>query len=77
MELVEIARRLRNDVKRLRFAKPVAYVYSPLDYAWKPHRAYLERYGSSWKARHGSVIQALERGQFRGLAGLAGFLAGL
>ena len=45
MELVEIARRLRNDVDRLAFAKPVAYVYNPLDYAWKPHRAYLERYG--------------------------------
>jgi single-strand selective monofunctional uracil DNA glycosylase len=46
VELVEIARRLRNDVERLRFAKPVAYVYSPLDYAWNAHRAYLERYGS-------------------------------
>jgi single-strand selective monofunctional uracil DNA glycosylase len=45
VELVEIARRLRSDVARLAFAKPVAYVYSPLAYAWKPHRAYLERYG--------------------------------
>lgn len=45
MELVEIARRLRSDVARLAFAKPVAYVYNPLAYAWKPHRAYLERYG--------------------------------
>jgi single-strand selective monofunctional uracil DNA glycosylase len=45
VELVEIARRLRNDVNRLAFAKPVAYVYNPLDYAWKPYRAYLERYG--------------------------------
>jgi single-strand selective monofunctional uracil DNA glycosylase len=45
VELVEISRRLRNDVNRLAFARPVAYVYNPLDYAWKPHRAYLERYG--------------------------------
>jgi len=45
VELVDIARRLRGDVERLRFTKPVAYVYSPLAYAWKPHRAYLERYG--------------------------------
>lgn len=45
MELVEVARRLRDDVARLKFAPPVAYVYNPLDYAWKPHRAYLERYG--------------------------------
>ncbi len=46
MELVEIARRLRDDVARLRFAPPVAYVYNPLAYAWKPHRNYLERYGA-------------------------------
>jgi len=45
VELVDIARRLRNDVGHLKFAKPVAYVYNPLDYAWKPHRDYLERYG--------------------------------
>ena len=45
MELVAIARRLRSDVSCLKFAAPVAYVYNPLAYAWKPHRAYLERYG--------------------------------
>ena len=45
VDLVAIARRLRDDVARLRFAPPVAYVYNPLDYAWKPHHAYLERYG--------------------------------
>ena len=48
MELVEIARRLRDDVARLRFGPPVEFVYNPLDYAWKPHRAYLELYGKSW-----------------------------
>ncbi len=46
MELVEIARRLRADVTRLEFSPPVAYVYDPLEYAWAPHRAYLERYGN-------------------------------
>lgn len=45
MELVEIARRLRKDVDRIAFSRPVTYVYNPLDYAWKPHCAYLERYG--------------------------------
>ena len=45
MDLVDIARRLRDDVARLKFAPPVAVVYNPLDYAWKPHCAYLERYG--------------------------------
>jgi len=46
VELVDIARRLRVDVARLKFAPPVDYVYNPLEYAWKPHRAYLERYGA-------------------------------
>ena len=30
----------------LRFAPPVTHVYNPLDYAWKAHREYLERYGT-------------------------------
>jgi len=46
VELVEIARRLRDDVARLQFAPPVDYVYNPLEYAWKSHRAYLARYGA-------------------------------
>lgn len=45
MDLVAIARHLRSDVSRLKFAAPVAYVYNPLVYAWKPHRAYLQRFG--------------------------------
>ncbi|MEM7167323.1 MAG: uracil-DNA glycosylase family protein [Planctomycetota bacterium] len=45
MKLTGIARRLMREVNDLEFADPVAYVYNPLDYAWKPHRAYLERYG--------------------------------
>lgn len=43
--LVRIARRLRAAVEDLRFGPPVAYVYDPLRYAWKPHRHYLLRYG--------------------------------
>ena len=27
------------------FSPPVAHVYNPLDYAWRAHRAYLDRYG--------------------------------
>lgn len=46
MTLERIARRLREEVDALEFAPPVAYVYNPLDYAWAPHRAYLQRYGS-------------------------------
>jgi single-strand selective monofunctional uracil DNA glycosylase len=46
MELVEIARELRQAVAELEFAPPVRYVYRPLDYAWAAHRSYLERYGA-------------------------------
>ena len=43
--LVAAARALSDSVDRLRFGAPVAHVYNPLDYAWKPHEAYLRRYG--------------------------------
>jgi len=45
MTLIEIARTLRADVSGLTFKPPVTRVYHPLDYAWEPHRAYLERFG--------------------------------
>ena len=44
--LVPIAERLRKRTRPLRFAPPVTHVYAPLDYAWEPHRLYLERYGN-------------------------------
>ncbi|MFN9943992.1 MAG: single-stranded DNA-binding protein, partial [bacterium] len=44
--LIEAARRLGDEVARLRFDAPVAHVYNPLDYAWAPHEAWLRRYGS-------------------------------
>ncbi|HVS02987.1 MAG TPA: uracil-DNA glycosylase family protein [Thermoanaerobaculia bacterium] len=43
--LITIARDLRDEVARLRFGHPVAYVYNPLEYAWDVHRRYLERFG--------------------------------
>ena len=43
--LWSIARRLRCEVAGLRFAPPVTHVYNPLEYAWRSHREYLERYG--------------------------------
>ncbi len=46
MSLVAIAKRLRDDVARLRFGPPVHHVYNPLDYAWAPHVLYLRRYGA-------------------------------
>lgn len=52
MQLIAIARRLRREVDRLTFGAPVACVYNPLDYAWQPYCAYLERYGSA----HPSIL---------------------
>lgn len=44
--LIDVARDLSDAVDRLAFSPPVSAVYNPLDYAWEPHRAYLERFGS-------------------------------
>ena len=45
-ELVAVAQQLRRRTRSLRFDLPVTHVYAPLDYAWAPHRLYLERYGA-------------------------------
>ena len=42
--LIDIASTLKEQVNTLEFTPPVAYVYNPLEYAWEPHRAYLERW---------------------------------
>lgn len=47
--LVTAATALRDAVDRLTFAEPITHVYNPLDYAWEPHRIYLERFGGSPK----------------------------
>jgi single-strand selective monofunctional uracil DNA glycosylase len=43
--LIGSVERMKARLKRVRFGPPVAYVYSPLDYAWPIARAYYERYG--------------------------------
>jgi single-strand selective monofunctional uracil DNA glycosylase len=47
--LAAIARDLRRELAALEFAPPVAYVYRPLEYAWGPHREFLERWGAAPK----------------------------
>jgi single-strand selective monofunctional uracil DNA glycosylase len=47
--LIAASRTLCQRVGRLVFADPVAYVYSPLDYARTLHEAYLSRYGQAPK----------------------------
>lgn len=55
MSLVSISRTLSQSVEELveqdrETGLPVApFIYNPLAYAWAPHRAYLEKYGSSPK----------------------------
>ena len=44
--LVEISRELAARVDALAFPS-VPHVYNPLDYAWAPHEAYLERWGAA------------------------------
>lgn len=43
------AAELRNAVDQLQFDSPVAYVYNPLDYAWKAHCSYLKKYAATKK----------------------------
>lgn len=49
VRLVSAAERLCERVNGLRFGRPVACVYNPLEYAWGPHEAYLRRWGASRK----------------------------
>jgi single-strand selective monofunctional uracil DNA glycosylase len=46
MDLITVARRLRRETAALTFGGEVAHVYRPLDYAWAPHRLYLQRFGA-------------------------------
>ncbi|MGH7627401.1 MAG: uracil-DNA glycosylase family protein [Gemmatimonadaceae bacterium] len=59
--LTSITRDLRRETVAMRFAPPVAYVYRPLEYAWAPHRSYLERYGA---ARNGVLLVGMNPGPF-------------
>lgn len=49
MDLITISETLAGELDQLHFSAPVAHVYNPLRYAWKPHREYLLRYGNSGK----------------------------
>ncbi len=48
-ELVEAALELAQRTAKLKFPPPVEYVYHPLEYAWRPHEAYLRRHGQGEK----------------------------
>ncbi len=47
--LLAAAENLKDQANSLSFSSPVEWVYNPLDYAWIPHKAYLEKYGNDRK----------------------------
>ena len=44
---LDAAKTMRKKLDALTFAPPVAAVYDPLDYAWKPFERYVARYGAT------------------------------
>lgn len=46
---IAATRRLSRELAGLSFSAPVSHTYHTLEYAWQPHQAYLDRYGSSPK----------------------------
>jgi single-strand selective monofunctional uracil DNA glycosylase len=48
-QLIVAARKLAEDVDRLKFKPPVTHVYNPLDYAWPAHEKYLRKFGNGKK----------------------------
>jgi len=47
--LLAAAGELSGALAALRFAPPIAHVYDPLQYAWAPYAAYVNRYGATRK----------------------------
>lgn len=41
---LQVELQLNANLRQLTFGWPVEYVYNPLEYAWDPHRCYVERY---------------------------------
>jgi single-strand selective monofunctional uracil DNA glycosylase len=49
MKLIDSTQRLSAALGDLTFSAPVACVYRPLEYAWRPHERYLRSYGMGTK----------------------------
>ncbi|MBN1685573.1 MAG: single-stranded DNA-binding protein [Spirochaetales bacterium] len=48
-ELIDAAGQLALEADACSFSHPVAYVYNPLSYAWKPYVAYVENFATTRK----------------------------
>jgi len=60
-DLINAAHELSRAVSSLRFGPPIAHVYNPLDYAWRPHEAWLRRFG---EGRRRVVFVGMNPGPF-------------
>jgi single-strand selective monofunctional uracil DNA glycosylase len=48
-QVLDAADQLRKSLRGLKFSEPVTHVYNPLEYAWKAHSTFVNRYGDSKK----------------------------
>ncbi len=48
-QLIELTKQLSADVDKLTFSRDDITVYNPLEYAWEPHKRFLESYGEGKK----------------------------
>ena len=48
-QLKQAALELNKEVRELKFAPPVSFVYNPLEYAWQSYSMYIEKYCQSKK----------------------------
>ncbi|XP_046453441.1 single-strand selective monofunctional uracil DNA glycosylase-like [Daphnia pulex] len=49
VQILSIESRLSNELNRLLFSPPVAYVYNPLNYAWETHSMFVTKFGNTKK----------------------------
>lgn len=61
-EIIAVAEKLSEAVSRLEFSAPVTHVYNPLEYAFQPHRDYLERYAGSLELE--TILLGMNPGPF-------------
>jgi single-strand selective monofunctional uracil DNA glycosylase len=47
--LLDAARAMSRSLAAMKFGAPVTHVYDPLQYAWAPYAAYVERFGATRK----------------------------
>ena len=47
--VIAAAKKMSEEVSALGFVDEITHIYNPLEYAWEPHRIYLERFADSRK----------------------------